>query len=336
MKKMTQLTIKECEAGQRIDKFLIKYLNDAPQSFIYKMMRKKNIVLNKKKCSGNEKLLAGDEVTLFLSQETIDKFRKTKTFDSILTDAPLDIIYENKHVCLINKPVGMLSQKARENDVSLTEYLTAYLLSIGELDKAQLETFHPAVCNRLDRNTSGLMIGGKTLLGIQTMSSILKQRTARKYYLCVVEGRMEKDCLLKGYLTKQTTHNRAVISNTPQEGASYIETNYRILDFANNKTLVEAQLLTGRTHQIRAQLSSIGHPIIGDGKYGNPAANKDWRRRYQLKSQFLHSYRLAFPKLGQEFADLSEKEFVAPLPRQFMAILEKEGFSSWLHGIQED
>lgn len=334
---MKQLEIKENEAGQRLDKFLSKYLKEAPQSFIYKMLRKKNIVLNGKKATGNEKLALGDEVKLFLADETIEKFTQSQqNHYEILQDMPLVIIYEDNDICLMNKPVGMLSQKAKEEDVSVIEYFTSYLLRKGDVTLDMLNTFHPGVCNRLDRNTSGIIIGGKTLLGLQEMSVILKERSAHKYYLCLVDGTMHEGGHIKGYLTKSENHNKVTITEKASSDASYIETEYRVLGTSKGKTLLEVLLITGRSHQIRAHLASIGHPIIGDGKYGNPSANKEWKRLYQLKSQFLHSYRLVMPVITGKMAHLSEKEFYAPLPEQFAYILKKEGFAKWLPGIQED
>ncbi|MGN1377596.1 MAG: pseudouridine synthase, partial [Dorea sp.] len=155
---MKEIIIKENEAGQRLDKFLKKYLSEAPASFIYKMLRKKNIVLNTKKASGNEHLTQGDSVKLFLSDETIEKFSVRETLTCHTKSEKLDIIYEDEHVLLINKKAGVLSQKSRKEDVSLVEYVTDYLVQSGKITKDDLRTFHPAVCNRLDRNTSGLIV----------------------------------------------------------------------------------------------------------------------------------------------------------------------------------
>ena len=197
---MKELIIKENEAGQRFDKYLAKVLKEAPKSFFYKMLRKKNITLNGKKATGNEKLLEGDTVKFFLSDETFEKFAGN-------TQVPraycrLDVVYEDKDIIIINKPAGMLSQPADDGQPSLVEYVTGYLLKKGELTEEQLKTFRPSVCNRLDRNTSGLVCAGKSLAGLQFLSGIFHDRSLHKYYLCLVKGRLEKGEHIKGYLHK--------------------------------------------------------------------------------------------------------------------------------------
>ena len=183
---MRMLTVSKNEAGQRLDKLLAKYLNLAGKSFIYKMMRKKNITLNGKKCDGSEHLTEGDEIKLFLAEETIEKFSEVKI--QKVQKKKLDIVYEDEHILLINKPSGMLSQKAKETDESLVEYLIDYLLDSGKLKKEDLACFRPSVCNRLDRNTSGIVAAGRSLPGLQIMSEVIKDRSLGKYYVCVVRG----------------------------------------------------------------------------------------------------------------------------------------------------
>lgn len=333
---MIQIIVKNNDSGQRFDKYLLKYLNQAPSGFIYKMLRKKNIVLNGKKAKGCEKLADGDEIKIFLSDDTIAKFRETTKQVVIQENFPFEIIYEDENICLMNKQAGILSQKAREEDVSMVEYFISYLLETNQIKKEELDTFRPAVVNRLDRNTSGIIIGGKTLLGLQEMSALLKSRDLHKYYLCIVDGVMEGTKLIKGYLTKNSNHNKVTVSNTETDESLYIETQYRALKNNGKCTLLEVWLVTGRPHQIRAHLSSIGHPIIGDGKYGNPYINKKFKQLYQLKSQFLHSYKIEFPEIKGELEILSGRTFIADLPDKFKYILKKEGLDICLHGIQED
>lgn len=333
---MIQIIIKENEAGQRLDKYLFKYLNAAPSGFIYKMMRKKNIVLNGKKVTGNEIINLNDEIKLFLADETIEKFKKTQTGYTIQKNIPFDIIYDDEHVCFMNKPIGILSQKAKEEDISMIEYFTSYMLINNQIKETDLQTFHPAVVNRLDRNTSGIIIGGKTLVGLQEMSALLQSRDLHKYYICVVDGVMEGTKRISGYLTKSENHNKVTISQKETTGSYYIETQYKALKTNGQQTLLEVWLLTGRSHQIRAHLASIGHPIIGDGKYGNPKINKKFKQLYQLKSQFLHSYRLEIPAVSGKLAYLSDKVITAKPPKQFLYILKKEGLDVCLPGIQED
>ena len=202
---MKIITVTENEAGQRLDKLLQKYLNEAGKGFIYKMLRKKNITLNGKKADGSEKLVCNDEVKLFLSDETIEKFSSVQITKA---STNLDIIYEDNNVMILNKPAGMLSQKAKESDISMVEYIINYLLDSNQMTKEQLRSFKPSVCNRLDRNTSGIIVAGKSLLGLQEMSKLLKERTMHKYYYCIVNGRLDKKCHLKGYLVKNEKTNK--------------------------------------------------------------------------------------------------------------------------------
>lgn len=323
---MQQIIINANEAGQRLDKLLAKYLSEAPKSFLYKMLRKKNITLNGKKASGNEKLNTGDEVKLFLSDETIGKFSGSPVKAPVKAPAvKLDIIYEDDNILLINKPAGMLSQKAVDSDVSVVEHLIAYLLSSGQLDEAQLRTFKPSVCNRLDRNTSGMIAAGKSLAGLQELSRLFKDRTLRKYYLCLVRGQVEESSCIRGYLKKDAKTNQVQILRHEEKDSALIETEYRPLKTGGGVTLLEVHLITGKTHQIRAHLASVGHPIIGDYKYGDRKLNDRYRDAYGLKHQLLHAYRLVFPSLEGALFDLSGREFTAALPTQFKTIARDKG-----------
>lgn len=317
---MREIEINKNEAGQRLDKLLAKYMNKAPKSFIYKMLRKKNITLNKKKADGSEKLEVNDCVQLFLSDETIEKFTE---LDVVSNEVDLNVIYEDDNILVINKPAGMLSQKAKPEDESLTEYVIAYLLKTKQLTKEDLMSFHPGLCNRLDRNTSGIIIAGKSLAGLQQMGLLLKERNIDKYYQTIVKGVIKESTCIEGYLTKDKSHNKVTISKEPVEGADYIKTQYEPLKTNGEYTLLRVKLLTGRSHQIRAHLNSIGHPVIGDGKYGDVQVNKYFKRNFNLRFHLLHSYELNFPKIEGELGNLSGKQFKAPLPSYFEAIVSR-------------
>ena len=318
---MQEIKVTANEAGQRLDKLLSKYLNEAPKSFLYKMLRKKNIVLNGKKATGNEKLVCGDSVKLFLADETIAKFSKSTIQKAKGT---LDIIYEDEDVLVLNKPVGMLSQKADAKDVSVVEYLITYLLDSGQLTEENLRSFKPSICNRLDRNTSGLLVCGKSLRGLQNMAEMFRERSMKKFYRCIVAGDVKETRYIKGYLVKDEKTNTVSVSEKEMPDSQPIETEYRPLEKLQNGTLLEVHLITGRTHQIRAHLASVGHPIIGDYKYGDEKINRYYKERYHLVSQLLHAYRMEMPKAVEELEQLSGKVFVAPLPKKFEEILERE------------
>lgn len=316
---MKQFYVQQNEAGQRLDKLLAKLLNKAPKSFIYKMLRKKNITLNGKKAEGSEKLAVQDEIKLFLSDETYALF--CEEVETTWVEHELIILYEDKHILIVNKPLGILSQKAEKEDVSMVEYIISYLLSTKELTKEQLASFRPAICNRLDRNTSGILIAGKSLLGLQEMARRLKDRSLDKYYLCIVKGRVEGKERIEGYLNKDERRNQVTILTAKTESTDYICTEYEPLAYADHKyTLLKVKLITGKSHQIRAHLASIGHPIIGDYKYGDQRTNHFFKVNYDLASQLLHSYQVVFPELEGEMAHLSGRSFQAELPEQFETI----------------
>ena len=328
---MREFKINENEAGQRFDKYLKKLLGNAPGSFIYKMLRKKNITLNGKKADGTEKLNQGDDIKLFFSDETFEKFSGSGTPDSefealkVLSreftsgKRKLPVVYEDKDVIFINKPTGMLSQKAKPEDISANEYILAYLIAKGELTESSFRTFRPSICNRLDRNTSGILICGKTYEGLKEMNALIKERRIGKFYRCIVTGSVNEKITLTGYLAKDEKTNKVTLQQTSFPGASYIETSIvPIRQYQGGLSLLEIHLITGKTHQIRAHLASIGHPILGDYKYGNRKLND----RYGIKSQLLHAYRLEFPALPGDdpLAPLSGKVFTAPAPDSFSRI----------------
>lgn len=320
---MQEIIVSSNEAGQRFDKLLAKYLNEAPKSFIYKMLRKKNIVLNGKKATGNEKLVVGDQIKLFLADETIEKFSKVEIQK---TTQKLDVLYEDENILLINKPVGMLSQKATEKDESLVEHVISYLLESGELKESDLRSFKPSICNRLDRNTSGLVVAGKSLAGLQKMGELFKERSMRKFYCCLVVGEVREKQYVKGFLYKNEQTNKVTVEEKEFKDSLPIETEYFPI-WSNGKiTLLEVHLITGRTHQIRAHLASQNHPIIGDYKYGVKKVNDTFKEKYKLESQLLHAYRLEMPVLDEPFENISEKQFVAPIPKLFANILKLEGY----------
>ncbi len=207
--------------------------------------------------------------------------------------------------------------------------MISYLLAQGEITEESLKTFKPSVCNRLDRNTSGLIIAGKSLAGSQMASSLLKERSLQKYYLCIIKGQITQRKRIRGFLTKDVKRNIVKIAET---GDSPIETEYLPLAWREDMTLLKVHLITGKTHQIRAHLAYIGHPLLGDYKYGDRAWNDGFKRRYQTESQMLHAYQIVFPHMDVPFAEISGKSFYAKVPAVFWKLIKE---TSWEHGIQE-
>lgn len=348
---MQKIIVTQNEAGQRLDKLLAKHLKLAPKSFFYKMLRKKNIKLNGRRAEGGEKLRIGDEITLFLSDDTVRKFSELPAGKDVKPDwrraqeagLKIDIVYEDEHVLLLNKPAGMLSQKAKPGDLSLNEYMTAYLLQSGALTEEELSRFRPSICNRLDRNTSGLVAAGKTLPALQELSQMFRERSMGKYYLTVVRGRIGKEQHIQGYLCKEEASNKVTVWKEQPEitdgGAAKkpqpIETGYRPLSCNGTVTLLEVHLITGRTHQIRAHLASEGHPVVGDGKYGDFRLNEAYRKKYGVDAQILHAWRMEFPVCGHALKGLSERTVRASVPPQLYKICKGEKLT-WELGTAED
>ncbi len=318
---MKEIIVSSNDSGQRLDKLLARYLNKAPKSFIYKMLRKKNIKLNKGKASGNEMLQEGDIINIFLSDDTVDNFREAVKTEILKSDYILDIIYEDENTLIVNKPVGMLSQKAEITDISINEHIVAYYQSDNYSYKSDnTMSFKPSVCNRLDRNTSGIILAGMSLKGSQILSELLRDRTLNKYYLTIVKGEVKKKAIIDGYLSKDSSLNKVEYSKNAREGFQPIKTEYEPIKYNGEYTYLKVKLITGKPHQIRAHLSSIGHPIIGDSKYGDSKINKMFRDRHRLKYQLLHAYLVEFPTLDNELRNLSNKSFEADLPKQFLDI----------------
>ena len=297
---MQLLTIGKNQAGQRLDKFLKKALPNAGTGFLYKMLRKKNITLNGKKAEGKEILAQGDEVKCFFSEETYaslsgagaaeDTSDYRKAYRSL---KDISVLYEDENILLL---------------------------------KEDLACFRPSVCNRLDRNTSGIVLCGKTLAGSQALSRIIKDRSVKKYYQTVCKGKILQESTLEGYLYKDERTNTVQVfpdmAEAPED-ASFIKTIYTPSAVAGEYTLLTVELVTGKTHQIRAHLASTGHPLLGDTKYGDSKLNRRMQSEYSLHHQLLHAGRVCFPEEAEgPLAKVSGQTFDAPLPHKFAEILQ--------------
>ncbi len=319
---MKQVVIDKNDSGQRLDRFLKKYLSEASQSFIYKMLRKKRIKLNNKKAEPNTILSEGDIIQFYLSEETLEKFKASNQIKK--SSLVPNIIYEDENILLINKPVGILSHSAnKEYGNNIVDSMIHYLTTKEEYNPRIEKTFKPSICNRLDRNTSGIIIGAKNSEALRIMNASIKEGSVHKYYKTIVKGIVKEEGIIEAYLSKDEDKNMVKIIEDGKEDAKRIITKIKVLKRSNDYSLLEIELITGRTHQIRAHLSSIGHPIIGDIKYGDRRVNELFKKNYGLESQFLHAYKVEFSKVESPLDYLNGKVFTASPRSKFLTIEEE-------------
>lgn len=311
-------TITKNDSDQRLDKFITKSVPNLPKSLMYKYIRLKRIKVNSKRAEISTRLQVGDVVDMYINDEF---FVKSETrYDFTGASKRIDIVYEDENIMLLNKKSGLLSHPDDTEYVdTLIGRVKRYLFEKGEYDPEDESSFTPALVNRIDRNTAGIVIAAKTAAALRILNQKMKDRELHKYYLCVIHGKMENDSgILTGYLVKDETKNKVFVYDTMRDGAKNIKTKYRVLKYAQGLSLVEIELLTGRTHQIRAHFASIGHPLLGDGKYGSNALNK----KSGLKKQCLCSYRLSF-----DFStDAGELEYLNGRSFEIRNIWFRDGF----------
>lgn len=289
---MTEITVTKNDAGQRADRFLTKAYPNLTLPLICKLMRKKRIKLNGARTEPNTKLCEGDVFRFYLSDELLDTGGKAKQADFREVPADIDVIYEDENILLCDKPVGMVVHEDNDNTSdTLINRIKCYLWKKGEYDPDNELSFAPALCNRIDRNTGGIVIAAKNAESLRVLNQKIRDRELVKLYLCLVWGRLpQKSATLTAYLEKLSDENRVVVSDRKTASNRTIRTKYRVLREFADRSLVEVDLLTGRTHQIRAHFAHIGHPLLGDGKYGS---NKD-NKRVGMEHQALYSYKLRF------------------------------------------
>lgn len=288
---MTEITITKNDAGQRADRFLTKAYPNLTLPLICKLMRKKRIKLNGARVEPNAKLAEGDVFRFYLSDELLSKGGEREA-DFRECSPDINIVYEDENILLCDKPVGMVVHEDNDNTSdTLINRIKCYLWKKGEYVPEQEQSFVPALCNRIDRNTGGIVIAAKNAESLRVLNQKIRDRELIKLYLCVVQGRPERaEGTLTAYLQKLPDENRVIVSDHKTPENRTIKTKYRVLDSTGEQSLVEVDLLTGRTHQIRAHFAHIGHALLGDGKYGSNKLNK----QYGYDTQALYSYKLRF------------------------------------------
>lgn len=307
---MKEIKINKNDAGQRIDKFLTKTFKNLPSSLMYKAIRKKDIKVNSKRCKPDTKLCDGDVLTVYIKDELLDQ--KFDEYDFLKAPTNIDIIYEDENILLVNKKPGLIVHPDETYHFdSLIARIQHYLYKKGEYNPQKENSFIPALANRIDRNTGGIVIAAKNAETLRILNQKIKNRELKKFYLCIAYSKFKKkDDTLTAYLEKNEKQNRVYIHNSQMENTKIIKTKYHVIAEKGNFSLLEVELLTGRTHQIRAHLAFLGHPLLGDSKYGKNSINKEKSYKWQA----LYSYKLKF-----EFSSpagilsyLNRKEFTAP------------------------
>ena len=315
---MKEFVISESDEGRRLDKFVMNILKNAGSSFVYKMLRKKNIVLNGARAGGAELIKKGDVVRLYLSDETFDKFSKIGAEEADLSGRMPAIVYEDEDVLIVDKPAGMLTQRRAASDISLNEICLSYVRKTGSKSSADVDHFTPSVCNRLDRNTSGLVTFAKTYRGARCLSAAFRDHSLGKYYRCIAIGNVS-DSEISGSIIKDPKTNTVIVSDDEGE-ESDIRTIIRRISGNGRLTYCEIKLISGKTHQIRAHLAHIGHPILGDPKYGDRTVNEEYRKKYGIRSQMLVCCRLTVPD-DFPLISLAGKTFETKIPSVFDKVM---------------
>ncbi len=314
---MKEIIITGNESHQRLDRFLMKLLPNASKGFIQKMIRKKNIKHNHKKPDPAVLLQKGDHIQIFFTDETYLKFSQktnSKFKPSEITlfqDKTFEIIAESEHLLVVNKPANLLTQPDHSGEISLIDLVLDYLITSGSYHPEKELTFTPACSNRLDRNTTGIILIPKDYLSLQTINQLIREKKIQKYYLALVDGIISSPGSCQNFGTKNPKTNLTKLTNTQEKpGSQLMALNYEPLEIHSSTSLLQIELLTGRSHQIRAQLAALGHPILGDPKYGHRALNEKLKSKYGLTSQLLHSYNYIIPSLDFNFSALPSVTFL--------------------------
>jgi 23S rRNA pseudouridine955/2504/2580 synthase len=307
---MKQTTIEPQNAHQRIDKFMRKWLEEAPLSFIYKLFRKKEIKVNGKWVKPEYVLKQGDLVTVYLKEEQYADFSVQRRLQP--KKLPYNIIYEDAHVLILQKPKGVLVQgEGKLSETTLTTEVQAYMVYQGELTDHVMGSL-PAPAHRLDRQTGGLIVYGKTVESLQALQHIFKSHQLRKFYYALVHGYVDKGGELTYKLTKDSDKKMVYVAGEDEEGMTAI-TRYDVVKHIQDFSLLNVEIITGRTHQIRVHMKAFQHPVVGDQKYGDFQKNLAVKKTYGYEAMFLHAYAIAFPKLTGVLSGISEQKFIIEL-----------------------
>lgn len=315
---MVNIEIGKNEQKQRLDKFLRKYLGNASLSYIYKAIRK-DVKVNGRRAKEDTMLELGDVITLYISDEELSALTRTRR--STRVKRQFKVAYEDDNIIVVEKPFGLLTHGDRtEKKNHLANQVVDYLIEKGDYNPRLERTFTPASVNRLDRNTTGLVLFGKTNEALQTLNRMIREKDkVNKYYMTIVKGRVKGELHLRDRMVKDERTNKVRVLSMDEEGRD-METIVRPIETGRDFTLVEVELITGRTHQIRAHLAKAGHPVIGDVKYGDRKVNEMVRRRFNLNTQLLHAYKLTFRGCTGALEYLNDLEITADLPEDFANI----------------
>jgi pseudouridine synthase, RluA family len=323
---MINVEIGDNERNQRLDKFLRKYLGEAPLSYIYKAIRK-DVKVNGKRSKGEYVLQSGDNVSIYISDADFAKFQRKP--HKVGAKRQFGIAYEDDNILVVEKPFGLLTHgDSTEKRNHLANQVIDYLIEEGDYNPRLEKTFTPAPVNRLDRNTTGLVIFCKNYPALQAFNSMIREKgIVNKYYLTIVPGKLDRMLHLSDKMIKNESTNTITVVDSDAEGKT-METIARPLSTNGKYTLCEVEIITGRTHQIRAHLAKAGYPVIGDVKYGDKEVNKEVRRRFDLTTQLLHAYKLRFDGCAEGFEYLDGKEIKAKMPEEFEKILKGIGLEN--------
>lgn len=316
---MIKIVISNNEKDQRLDRFLKKYLKNASLSYIYKLIRK-DVKINGKRGNVETMLSEGDELSLYISDEEMEKLTKSKKVRR--AKKQFNIAYEDENILVVEKPFGLLTHgDSTEKKNHLANQVISYLIEKGDYVPRIERTFVPSPANRLDRNTTGLVLFGKNNSTLQSLNTMIREKGyVSKYYLTIVAGNLKKELVLKDKMEKDTNRNVVKVVSMTDENGKIMETIARPLEYKNGYTLVEVELVTGRTHQIRVHLSNAGYPIIGDVKYGRNDVNRTVEKRFNLTTQFLHAYKLEFNNAIEPVEYMKGNTIIGELPPNLQRI----------------